>query len=129
VIQHLNIQEATCLDQLFGQGLISGRGFGVSGWVVVCQDDRAGIGQESCGEDHFGICHRSGNATQGDQSVSDDLVGTVKAENVECFTVREVGSPDITQDVAGIQAGGNLVALGVGNYSVVHAKLAHKSFE
>ncbi len=95
----------------------------------MCQDDRTGIGQESCGEDHFRICHCSRNATQGDQGVSDDLVGPVQAENVKGFTVREVGAPDITQDVAGIQAGGNLVALGVGDYSVVHAKLAHKSFE
>lgn len=37
--------------------------------------------------------------------------------------------PDIAKDTAGIQAGGDLVAVGVGNYSVVHAKLAHKIFE
>ena len=129
MVQHLDIKDITCLDHLFGEGLVSSRRFRIAGWVVVSQDDRTCIGKESCGKDHFGIRHGTGNTTQGDQCIADDLVGTVQAKDVEGFTVREIGAPDITQDVAGIKAGGDLVAVGVGNYSVVHAKLAHKSFE
>lgn len=38
VIQHLDIQNATGLDHLFSEGLISSRGFRIAGWMVVGKD-------------------------------------------------------------------------------------------
>ena len=73
MVKHLNIQQGSGLNRFSGQGNVSLGGLVVSRGMVVSKGSWTCVCRQGGWEDHLGISHRTGKATNGDQRIVDDL--------------------------------------------------------
>lgn len=107
MVEHWQIQHQAGFFQLAGEPDIGLAGLQVPGWMVVHQDDRAGVSLQGVLEDDFGIGHGSGYPADRYQGDSQHPVPAIQQQNHERFPVLQV-VPDGKYQVEDITGTGNL---------------------